>query len=948
MKKLFGILGVAAMMCAASTTASAEEFGPQEGVKYCFQHKDTELFVGCGSENFARLVAPVKSAIEFTLTPVGDGSYALSTADGLYMYKDGYNTKFGEYVDNADHHFGFAEVEDSEYYRITVGSFCLAPDATTENSKIYSDKALNHANGEYRIVEAADVAYDVKLAFSLPTVQIMKDNELENSAKVGLTATNFSGTVTLTATEGFTVTPATVELTDGVKSEVTVMSAGAVGTTGTLTASYDGQDLATVELEVVEAAPYYYIMNEEFGLVIGGETSKAILCENTRSDDMLFRMVPVPGKTNYYYLVQKSSGLYFRNVDSGSGVMAHYCEFGASAERAEWTMTERDGGVLMKNSKQDRILVPTSTSNPLGAQLMCYGLAGDTGSIWQFMNAADMPEEEPTVEIKNTDVLVEQNGMTFTTEVRAMYLDGGYVTVVPSKDVTVTPTTIEDSFKRTPLTISTSAPEGTQCSVKFYFGETLLETLEFTVSPRFNRYVISYNDQGDGTLAIGTLPDSNRAVFVENDMENQLAQFIAMPAGEEGDDQYYLVQELTYGFLYASGGWDCIVSADQSTVWTLEGFSEDPSNVAILSSKGKLDADSYSVGEKLYTNKGKGSWAFNAVGQIDLSSYEVVLPDRTSTATVKVTAAGLSEDLTITCTGAAKADKATLPAAGGELVVSLDPASTETAGEITLTSGNFTRSLVVRMQTTSMTVNVEKIEIVGKGNTARFTVSATDIEEAITITAPEGFTVSPATIEPEMNIEKTVVVGYTGTVATTGTITVECGAIKREIAVEVSFNPDILIELPEEGFAFEDGVTYFVVTPVDLFEPIVITASTDLDIEPSTIEPDRTEEYVFLSINDNTLPGEITITLTSGSVVKTLKIESTVGVDAVEEMPLALVADNGTLTVAGADKARIVVANVAGAVVADTTAKAVTLPAGLYIVHVVADNATLTTKVLVK
>ncbi len=958
MKKLIGILGVAAAMWAAPTTAAAEEFVPESGVKYCLQHEGTDLLLGSGAENFARLLAPAKSgaaAYELTFIAKGEGQYNITDANGQYMYKDGYNTMFGAYDESKAEAFifGLAEVAETEYYRVTVGTAaetCLAPDNVGAGQKVYSDKGLGYATGKYSIIKATEVLYEAKIEFSSSLVQIMKDNELENSGKVSLTGTNFSGTVTFTASEGIMVEPATLEMTDGVKAEITISTAGAVGTEGTVTASYDGKDLATVNVEVIEAAPYYYIMNEEAGLVIGGETAKAVLCENTRSDDMLFRMVPVPGKANFYYFVQKSSGLYFRNVDSGSGVMAHYCEFGESPERAEWTMTEKDGGYIMKNSKQDRILVPTSMSNPMGAQLMCYGLSSDAGCVWQFLNSNDMPEEEPMVEIRNTDVLVEQDGLAFTTEVRAMYLDGGYVTVVPSKDVTVFPTTIEDSFKRTPLTITTTAPEGTQCSVKFYFGETLLETLEFTVSPRFNRYVIRYNDAaGEGNLALGTT-EGNRAMFVEYDMSNPLEQFIAMPASEDDDDTFYLIQESTFGYLYADGGWDCIVSSDKSTVWTLDGFSEDLSAVAIRSSKGTLAADNFGLGDKVYTNKGPGTtWTFEAVGQINLSSYEVVLADRTATATVNVTAAGLPEDLTITCTGAAKADKTTLPAEGGELVVSLDANSTETSGTIVLTSGRFTRTLIVRMVSTTMTVNVESIDLVGKGSTGRFTVSATDISEPVTITASEGFAVSPATIEPDMNVEQIVTVSYTGKVAATGTITVECGTIKREIAVSVSFNPDITVELPEEGFEFEDGIAYMVVTPVDLFEPVLVTASTDLDIEPASIEPDRKDEYVFLSVNDKTQPGEITITLASGDVTKTLKITYEVaGLDVAVAMPLALVADNGTLRVLGAENARMVVATAAGAVVADTTAKTVNLSTGLYIVRVIADGATLSTKVLVK
>ena len=942
MKKFILLLSAIFAMSFSTHQAAAGDFNPESGVKYCLKHKGTDLVLGSDAKNKAVLQTPKKaesSSFERSFVANGNGGYTISNSAGMFLYWKGYSVEFKpaySETESNSYYFDFMQTEEP-YYRLTVGAEgtnCVAPDAISSGAGVFSDKPLTFPNGEYEIIKASDITYTPSVELSTVSVQIMKEEGVEeNSARLQFTPVNFNGTVTLSASEGFSVNPSSIEVIDGKPAEVTVLSSAEIGAEGTVALSYDGGGLASVPVTVIEPAPYFYIINLETSLAIGGETEKAVLGENTRSDDMMFRQIPVPGKDAWFYLVQKSSGLYFRNVDSGSGVAAHYCEFGPSTDRAEWTTWENGDGVTLKNSRQDRILVPTSITNPDGAGLMCYGISGDAGSAWQLINVNDMPDEEPMVEVKNTNVLVEQDGISFTTDVRAMYLDGGYVTVVPSKDVTVSTTTIEDSFKRTPLTISTSAPEGTECFVKFMFGEQLLETLEFTVVPRFNRYIIRYNG-GEEPMALGTeSEESTQPVFVAYDMANVLEQFIVMPVGDD-EGHYNLVQESTYRYLGCQGGWDATLANSSDNLWLLEGFDEDPSNVTIRSSKGVLSADDFSIGSKVYTNKSSGSWNFEVVGQINVSESEIVLADRSASAVVTVTAAGLPEDMVVTVDGAARVDKTTLPAEGGEVTVSLDQASEETSGTVTFASGHFKRSITVRLISTDMTVSVDKLELVGKGATAIFTVNATDISEAITITPSEGFKVSVSTIDAAMNVVRTVSVSYEGKVAADGKITVACGDMTREIMVSATFNPDIFVELPEEGFVFDNGIAYFVVTPVDLFEPVVITSSAALDIEPSEIDPDRKDEYVFFTAKDATPSGEITITLSSGSVVKTEKINYQSGVASISTGDVEVYSVSGVIRVDGVENARVTVTDLTGRIVADSCENVIAVAPGMYIVSV--------------
>ena len=351
-------------------------------------------------------------------------------------------------------------------------------------------------------------------------------------------------------------------------------------------------------------------------------------------------------------------------------------------------------------------------------------------------------------------------------------------------------------------------------------------------------------------------------------------------------------------------------------------------------SKGLLDADSYTEGSKLYCNKSKGTWRLSLIGVMETSVEEVNLADADATATVTVTGVGLPAEITVTTTGAATVSVETLPAEGGDVTVGLDATAEDLTGTVVFTSGSFTKTINVRLSITQMQVDKTEAHIVGKGGFATIHVSATDIADPIVITTEgDGFNVNTAEITADTYVESDVTVTYSGSTETTGKVIFTCGSIVREVAVSVEFNPDITIST-EGGTTFDNGIAYFSVTATDLFDVITITASdATVAVEPAELPADADDEYVFLTAGDDTADGTITVTLTCGDLVKTVDFEykKPAGINDLNGEALAITANAGIITVKGAT--RVIVADIAGRVIADTNAAEIALAAnGVYVV----------------
>ncbi|MDE6853631.1 MAG: hypothetical protein K2J38_01090, partial [Muribaculaceae bacterium] len=171
----------------------------------------------------------------------------------------------------------------------------------------------------------------------------------------------------------------------------------------------------------------------------------------------------------------------------------------------------------------------------------------------------------------------------------------------------------------------------------------------------------------------------------------------------------------------------------------------------------------------------------------------------------------------------------------------------------------------------------------------------------------------------------------------------------RTVNVSVKFNPAININ--EDGFTLEEGIAYFSVTAVDIFDPIMISTDVEgVEISPEELEADADDAYVFLTVPESVKAEKINVLVKSGDITRTLVLDnSSAGIAAVGTDALRVVVTDGRISVEGAPEgARIMVSDLTGRTVTAAAGAGVLLGhKGVYIVKVIgADSASRTVKVI--
>ena len=966
MKKLYYFLGFILAMMLSPQRVLAGDFVPEEGETYYILAKGQQLYLGADDKGGAVLQTPLKATQPYytlTFEAVDGGGYHIINGDGMYLCYESWSMFFQEYDEenSGAYLYDFILDEANGGYRISVmtkGSY-MAPDNVGDGSAVYSDKPATHANGVFEIVKSGSLSFAPAIKFDAESLSIEYDNEgAENRANLMFTPTNFEGTLSIsTSSDDFQVSDTELEVTDGEMATIEVTSEAGIGTKGSVIFTYEGTQLATLPVEVVTPSPSYYIINVESGLVIGGETD-AVLVERADDPSQFFKKVLVPGTTDEYYFIQKSSGLYLKRVEEGAGVMAWYVEIGANS-RSKWKLTQNGSFYGLKNTEADRILMADKLE--VGAGLLCYGLSSDPGTQWELIDAAEIAKGEPYVEVKDKNVVVEKNGLTFTTDVRAFNLNGKSVKVETSDKVSVSLTSISEGFAFQQLTISTSAEPGTECEVRFMLDDQVAQTLKFTVQPNFERYLIralqpiEVDEESGDTIpqetifAIGSEEESTQPILKELDPKDVSQWFLLVPAA---GDAYYIVQDGTFNYLAKSDrdSYNTTLDVSNDREWTVE-TRNDTTVIRNVAGGGCLGPDKYEVGTNLFANRGSMNWNLVPLGRMELDTDEVVLETKETTAEVTVTAANLENDITVTVSDGFTVDKTLLAREGGKVVVGYAKDSTQLEGTVTFTSGIYTESLKVRLKNTTLGVDKESLTLTGKNASAQFIVNGTDWEQEIMVAAEgEGFAVDVTRIEPAAVIATMVTVSYSGTKSTSGKVIVTSGDFRQEIPVEAVIDSKITVNEPAELLVFDEtGSAYFTVTATDLFEDITVAASSDkVQVEPVTLPMDAEDEYVFLTYEEGAKQYDVTITLTSGDVKTEIVVKGAdgedTGVGSVKDGGMKAGVVDGVLTVTGAPAGAVVcVTDLAGRTVT-VAGNTCTLEAkGLYVVSVKDGGKTLGT-----
>ncbi|WP_455587102.1 hypothetical protein [Bacteroides sp.] len=976
--RTINFLLTAALLILLSVQATfAGDFQPDAGELYSIQIKGHDLVIGPNASKKATLQPFLKqnhSSYAFIMEEA-DGGYRIKNESNEYLYYSGYTMTFVagytpslEQDGSKGYLFDFIYDEANEGYRLCAvknGNRFVASDNIGSGESVYSDKPQTHANGVFLIVKSSEIKYDPKFAFDSDAVQIEFGKGATADEGKGLlqfTVYNYSGIVKVAVDDsGFTLSETECAVEDGVAYSLTVTSTKEIGTKATLTfSSSENVVMATIPVEVVKPSPRYYIINVESGLVIGGETF-AVLSEREKDPSQYFLKVPVKGTADTYYLIQESSGNYLKKVEEGVGVYNFLVELGAQS-KAEWKFPANGAYCGLKNTSCDRILMPDGNQLVSGGKLLLYGLNSDIGTKWELIDVANLESGEPWIEVLDENIIVEKNGLTFSTQIRALNLGNKTIDIEASEGVKVSLSSLSEGFDYKEVTISSSAEPGTQCSIKFLLDGKTMKTIEFTVQKKFERYIIRAHqlkpkaeidpetgepviDPETGEpiepeplteLAIGNEENSLLPVLKELDAKDPSQYFLFVPVS---DSTCYIVQDGTFRYFakYEGDHWQTTLEPSTQREWWVNKTDPDSVIIRNMYNFRSLGVNKYEVGERIATDRGDCGWILEALGRMDVNNSDIILEDKNATAEVTIECANLKEDIAVVASEGFKVDKDILPKEGGKLVISSDD-GTALEGTVALKSGIYSTTIRVRMKHSELKVSKEALAMSGKGATDMFVVTGTDWESEVKIEASEGLAVNVTTIAPAISINQAIIVSYTGRKSTEGTITVESGNYKKEIPVTVTIDSKIVVSDTELSFE-DDGSAYFRVDGQDLFEKINITSSSEqVSVEPAELEADVMDGYVFLQYEEGVPQYDVTITLTSGDVTQTVKVKGKDGATGIQDEAsnaIQAYVNDGTLYVSGIPvEAEVVITDIVGKQI-HIDSLPYELPAnGIYIVHV--------------
>lgn len=953
----FKNMAVALTLASVAMAANAGDFTPADGVRYSLKVKGSELVIGPSSANKAVQVAYNRSAHEsYALRMEStDNGYYLINGNGQYLYYSGYSMSFTDYsADNekagsAGYTFDFSYDEANEAYRIQctnrTGNNWVGADAIGAGNGVYSDKTYTLDKGKFELIESSSINYVPQLNAETATVEIEYaggNGSGEGSAALRFTVNNYSGEVNLAIdNSAFTLSETSLTVAEGVSNSVTVSTEAAVGATAKVSISTpDDGVLGTIDVSVVEPRPRYYIVNVASGMVIGGDGT-AVLSERAADPSQYFSMVAVEGKTDRYYLIQQSTGNYMKQVDSGNGVGTFLVEFGSN-NKSQWQLPANGDYVALKNTSADRYLMSDGNKTAAGTKLYLYGLSSDASTKWEFIEVSNLSNGEPWIDITDRDVLVEKNGLTFTTQVRGMNIENKSVKIVPSDGVKVSLNTLTDGFDYKDLVISTSAEAGTECHVDFTIDDVVVESIPFTVQAKFPRYIIhavnTSAGEDDEALAIGNEDDSLLPVLKTLNPRDASEHFMFI---DRGNSEYYIVQDGTFRYFakYEGDHWQTTLDSSSQRTWKI--YDVDNTDYVVIRNtynNRSLGVDAYEAGKRIAVDRSDSYWTLEAIGTITTDVDNIVLDGKSDSKQITVTGANLGDDITVVASTGFVVDQATLPATGGVITVSAAADGTSESGTIRFTSGLYSAQVSVRLKATEITITPESLAITGKNGSATFTVKANDWDDDINIAASEGFTTSITSIPAATSISSIVSVKYTGRTSATGTITITSGSKTFTIPVTATINSRIEVDATELTFD-EYGSAYFKASGYDLYEPISITASdSQVILEPDTLDADADGEYVFASYPEGVTPKNTTITLTSGDINTKVIIsaDENGGLNSVNTAATAVIINGNSATVCNlAANAQVRAFDVAGRQVA-MNGNTLTAPAhGIYFITVV-------------
>ena len=161
-------------------------------------------------------------------------------------------------------------------------------------------------------------------------------------------------------------------------------------------------------------------------------------------------------------------------------------------------------------------------------------------------------------------------------------------------------------------------------------------------------------------------------------------------------------------------------------------------------------------------------------------------------------------------------------------------------------------------------------------------IRGVNLSEDISISAPDGFSVTPATL-PAVSDGELLTVEYNGATTTTGYLMFTSGSIKDSLFVSGSIDPLLITNVASLGVDEIDTVASFSITGYNLTEAVTVVAPEGISLSTSSLPSDVNDTEVAITF-DGIANSSGYIVLTSTTAKDSVKLVATRNDDCFEKL----------------------------------------------------------------
>ena len=422
MKRLLLTLGLAL----AWLLGNAQNFTPQAGVFYNLKQTISGLVVGPSvsggisstQPSVVALTNKKSQAFEFIPVDGKPGTYYMLNGEGMYLnmysadagnywtsvFESASNALYSEWTIEGDNEAGFR-------LKLSHNSLYLASDNITDGSALYTDKAVDHANGLFK---AQVATIDDRPEFIVLEKGMIYEIEIDgNPYPVKVFGKDHTYDIKVNVPTGFyvdktTYTPADFAAGSGtIKVDVFALTDAAKDQLHPLTFSYERGGvtmyLDTIQLRPVDVFERFYMKHKPSNLVVGNHSANAshpALTEiNTNIEEggylqrVMLRKVNPGVNDSLFYIVQEGTYAMMRKVPSSNWDV----EWGYFSPGSAWKVYQRTDGIweVVNNVTKKWLGADglTVDSRLYDDKSFVLNAAGKPYSEWFFVPVEDMFDE---------------------------------------------------------------------------------------------------------------------------------------------------------------------------------------------------------------------------------------------------------------------------------------------------------------------------------------------------------------------------------------------------------------------------------------------------------------------------------------------------------------------------------------------------------------------------